>query len=155
MTDQRNAENPSLYRAAREAAAAALPAAICDWAEPVTLAVLRVALPMHETQHADTLRLAAEAATHFELEAMRRAEERDAATIRAVQAETERDEIRARLAEIGETAVEWGVRGGGGTFRVDDEAAARWHAFGPAEPMTVVRRAIGEWREAEEGSKRG
>lgn len=98
-SDQPIAENSSLYRAACEAAATALPAAVYDWAERVTLAVLRVALPMHETQHAGALRLAAERATHFELEAMRRAEERDAAIVRAEQAEAALAEARTELSE--------------------------------------------------------
>jgi hypothetical protein len=99
LSSQQAVENPSLYQAACEAAAAALPAAVYDWAERVTLAVLRVVLPMHETQHADALRLAAERATHFELEAMRRVEERDAVIARAEKAE-------AALTEF-EHDIEW------------------------------------------------
>lgn len=60
------------------------------------------------------------------------------------------ERLRAQLAEIGETREEWAVRGGGGTFRMGDEAEARWHAGGQAEPMVVVRRLSGEWREVEQ-----
>lgn len=65
---------PSMFRAAVEAAAAALPDAPMATVEQVALAVLRVALPLHETQHADAWKAAHERAVHFELEAVKAAE---------------------------------------------------------------------------------
>lgn len=60
-------------------------------------------------------------------------------------------ELETLRAGLGETRVEWGVREGSGTFPVVDEAEARWHARHRDEPMTAVRRLVGEWREPEGG----
>lgn len=55
-------------RAAVDAVATALPTVSPEEAERIALAVLAAALPLHETLHADSLRLAVEERTHFELE---------------------------------------------------------------------------------------
>jgi hypothetical protein len=65
---------PGMFRTAVEAAAGVLPDMPPATVEQVTLAVLRVALPLHETQHADALKAAHERAVHFELEAVKAAE---------------------------------------------------------------------------------
>lgn len=57
-----------MFRTAVEAAAAVLPDIPAATVEQVALAVLRVALPLHETQHADAWKAAHERAVHFELE---------------------------------------------------------------------------------------
>ncbi|NUQ98323.1 MAG: hypothetical protein HOY79_17825 [Streptomyces sp.] len=62
---------PSMFRTAVEAAAGVLPDAPAATVERVALAVLRVALPLHETQHADAWKAAHERAVHFELELMK------------------------------------------------------------------------------------
>lgn len=76
-----------------------------------------------------------------------------AVTAEALEQRTRAEQAEARLAEIGKTSVEWGVRGGGGTFRVDGEAEARWHTQDPVMPMTVVHRLAGEWREVTGGGE--
>lgn len=68
-----------MFRIAVEAAAGALPDAPVATVEEVALAVLRVALPLHETQHADAWKAAHERAVHFELEAVKAAERAEAA----------------------------------------------------------------------------
>lgn len=65
-------------------------------------------------------------------------------------AETAERELAKMRERIGTESFQWGVRGGNGTFAVDDEAAARWHAFSPTEPMTAVRRVVGEWKVPEQ-----
>lgn len=62
---------------------------------------------------------------------------------RAETAERELAELRER---VGTESFQWGVQGTHGTFAVDDEAAARWHTHSPTEPMTAVRRLVGEWK---------
>jgi hypothetical protein len=57
-----------MFRTAVEAAAGALPDAPTATVEQVALAVLRAALPLHETQHADAWKAAHERAVHFEWE---------------------------------------------------------------------------------------
>lgn len=61
-------DRPSMFRTAVEAAAGALPDAPAATVEQVALAVLRVALPLHETQHAAAWKAAHERAVHFEWE---------------------------------------------------------------------------------------
>jgi hypothetical protein len=68
VADITGTQHPSMFRAAVEAAAGALPDAPSATVEQVTLAVLRVALPLHETQHANALKAAHERAVHFEWE---------------------------------------------------------------------------------------
>lgn len=81
-----------MFRAAVEAAASALPDAPTATVEQVALAVLRVALPLHETQHADAWKAAHERAVHFELEAVK-------ATERAEDAEKEVQRYRSFCGE--------------------------------------------------------
>lgn len=69
----------------------------------------------------------------------------DSLVARAEQAEAALAELRERLGEADE---QWGVQGGGGTFAVLGEAEARWHMFDSSQPMTPVRRVVGEWRTA-------
>lgn len=66
---------------------------------------------------------------------------------RVERAERDLAEMRER---VGTESFQWGVRGGHGTFAVDDEAAARWHTYSPTEPMTAVRRLVGEWKVPEQ-----
>jgi len=73
------AQRPSMFQAAVEAAAGALPDVPTATVEQVALAVLRVALPLHETQHADAWKAAHERAVHFELESVKAAEHAEAA----------------------------------------------------------------------------
>lgn len=72
-----------------------------------------------------------------------------------IEAERSRADVAERkLAEmreqVGTESFQWGVQGGHGTFAVDDEAAARWHTHSPTEPMTAVRRVVGEWKVPEQ-----
>lgn len=87
-----------MLREAVEAAAGALPDVPIPTVEQVALAVLRVALPLHETQHADAWKAAHERAVHFEWEAWK-------ATERAEKAEAELDRVRSQL---GEPEIQWG-----------------------------------------------
>jgi hypothetical protein len=66
-------QRPSMFRTAVEAAAGVLPDVPAATVEQVALAVLRVALPLHETQHADAWKAAHERAVHFELESVKAA----------------------------------------------------------------------------------
>lgn len=72
-------DRPSMFRTAVEAAAGALPDAPIATVEQVALAVLRVTLPLHETQHADAWKTAHERAVHFELEAVKAVERAESA----------------------------------------------------------------------------
>lgn len=92
------AGGPSMFRTAVEAAAGVLPDASTATVEQVALAVLRVALPLHETQHAAAWKAAHERAVHFEWEAVKAAE-------RAEKAEAELDRVRSQL---GEPETQWG-----------------------------------------------
>lgn len=82
-----------MFRIAVEAAAGVLPNASTATVEQVALAVLRVALPLHETQHAAAWKAAHERAVHFEWEAVR-------ATERAEKAEAGRDAANAELERL-------------------------------------------------------
>ena len=77
--DAAGTQRPSMFQAAVEAAAGALPDAPSATVEQVTLAVLRVALPLHETQHANALKAAHERAVRYELEAVKAAERAEVA----------------------------------------------------------------------------
>lgn len=67
--------------------------------------------------------------------------------VRAETAERKLAEVRKR---VGTESFQWGVQGVHGMFAVDDEAAARWHTHLPTEPMTAVRRVVGEWKVPEQ-----
>lgn len=98
---------PSMFRTAVEAAAAALPDAPATTVEQVALAVLRVALPLHETQHADAWKAAHERAVHFELEAVKateRAERAEAEVQRYRGVDAAAKELLARNVELGTRA---------------------------------------------------
>src|SRR5216110_2544150 len=69
--EARETQRPSMLREAVKAAVDALPDVPIPTVEQVALAVLRVALPLHETQHASALKTAHERAVHFELELMK------------------------------------------------------------------------------------
>lgn len=100
-------DRPSMFRAAVEAAASALPDEPIATVEQVALVVLCVALPLHETQHADAWKAAHERAVHFELEAVKAAERAEFA-----EAEVQRyrgldaaaKELLARNVELGTRA---------------------------------------------------
>jgi hypothetical protein len=79
VTDIAEPPRPSMFRTAVEAAAGALPDAPTATVEQVALAVLRAALPLHETQHADAWKAAHERAVHFELESVKAAERAESA----------------------------------------------------------------------------
>lgn len=115
---------PSMFRAAVEAAAAVLSGAPPATVEQVALAVLRVVLPLHETQHAAALKAAAERAVHFEWELAR---------------------LRAKL------GTEWGVRFPDNQIEVcDSEADARdWagQSWPDGGGLVVMRRECAKWRE--------
>ena len=90
-----------MFRTAVEAAAGVLPDAPTATVEQVALAVLRVALPLHETQHADAWKAAHERAVHFEWEAVKAAER-----VAAAEKEVERlrgveTKLRGHLDSIG------------------------------------------------------
>jgi hypothetical protein len=116
-----------MFRAAVEAAAAVLPGAPIVTVEQVVLAALRVALPLHETQHADAWKAAHERAVHFEWEL---------------------EQLRAQL------GAEWGVRFPDNQIEVcDGESDARdWAQPWPGSGgLVVMRRECTRWREAGDG----
>lgn len=114
-----------MFRTAVEAAAGALPDASTATIEQVALAVLRVALPLHEAQHADAWKAAHERAVHFEWEL---------------------EQLRAKL------GVEWGVRFPDNQIEIcDSESDAREWANQPwpdGGGLTVMFRDASSWREA-------
>lgn len=102
------AQRPSMFHTAVEAAAGALPDAPTATVEQVALAVLRVALPLHETQHADAWKRAHERAVHFELELMKCADLNRSLVNENADMRVELERLRAWA---GPTAkVEWGVQ---------------------------------------------
>lgn len=165
------AQHPSMFRAAVEAAAAALPDAPLATAEQVVLAVLRVALPLHETQHADAWKAAHERAVHFELESVKaagRAEtaEKEVRRYRGVDAaakellarnvelgtradnteakyEDLEDEVERLRGQLGRTRQEFGVR------LFDDEPVDATEAMGNREQASELAAV---WREEIENS---
>jgi hypothetical protein len=96
-----------MYAVAVEAAAGALPDVPTATVEQVALAVLRVALPLHETQHADAWKAAHERAVHFEWESVK-ANERAGVAEKEVQRYRGLDaaakELLARTVELGTRA---------------------------------------------------
>jgi len=125
MTDMAEVQRPSMFKAAVDAAAGALPDVPTATVEQVALAVLRVALPLHETQHADAWKAAHERAVHFEWEL---------------------EQLRATL------GTEWGVRFPDNQIEVCDSENDACDWAGQPWPdgggLTVMRRECTKWREA-------
>jgi len=122
VTSMAEVQRPSMFQAAVEAAAAALPDAPAATVEQVALAVLRVALPLHETQHAEAWKAAHERAVHFELEAVKAAERAE-----AVEKEVQRYRgVDAAAKELLARNVEFGARADNAKAKcedLEDEAA--------------------------------
>lgn len=94
-------QRPSMFRVAVEAAAGVLPDVPIGTVEQVMLAVLRVALPLHETQHAAAWKAAHERAVHFEWEAVKSTERVGAAEKEVERLRGVETKLRGHLDSIG------------------------------------------------------
>src|SRR3954469_9290736 len=103
--EARETQRPSMLREAVKAAVDALPDVPIPAVEQVALAVLRVALPLHETQHAAAWKAAHERAVHFEWELTKCADLNRELTNENADMRVELEHL---LEQISEPETQWG-----------------------------------------------